>query len=80
MESQSQSITQLNKKKEGAKTQKRKTHLSKAYKSHLWDIYDVDQKEVSNNNKLECLYENKSNTTEEGLCSICNTILKISNF
>lgn len=78
MESQSQSITQSNKKKESAKTQKRKTHLSKAYKSHLWDIYDIDQKQVSNNNKLECLYENKSNTTEEGLCSICNTILKIS--
>jgi len=82
MESQSKSniqiITNL-KKKESSKTQKRKTpHLSKSYKSHLWNIYDIDKKQVSKDEKMECLYENKSNKTEEGLCSICNSILKIS--
>ena len=71
-----QSITQSNKKKESAKTQKRKINLSKSYKSHLWDVYDIDKKQVSNDGKMECLYENKSNTTEEGLCSICSLHIK----
>ena len=67
------------KREKTSKTHKRKTHLSKSVKSRLWDIYDVDIKqEVDEDKSMECLYENESKMTEQGLCGLCNTVLKIS--
>jgi len=80
MDYQIQQSPQLNKKREkSTKTQKRKTNLSSSHKSRLWDIYDVDQKlNISEDDKMECLYDNESKMTEQGLCALCNTVLKIS--
>lgn len=80
MDYQIQQSPQLNKKREkSTKTQKRKTNLSSSHKSRLWDIYDIDQKlNISEDDKMECLYENESKMTEQGLCALCNTVLKIS--
>ena len=67
------------KREKTSKTHKRKTHLSKSVKSRLWDIYDVDQKQEGDEDKtMECLYETESKMTEQGLCALCNTVLKIS--
>jgi transcription initiation factor TFIIB len=80
MESQIQNTITI-KKDKSAKTQKRKTNLSKTDKSKLWDIYDVDQNAFipsETPTKLECLYENQPEMKEQGLCCLCSSILRIS--
>jgi transcription initiation factor TFIIB len=65
-------------KKTKSKTQKKKKDLSIIDKSKLWDIFDIDKKEISNEStdnapiSLECIF-----TKETGQCNLCNTPLMI---
>lgn len=80
MEVQSQPHVVL-KKEKSAKTQKRKNTLSKTDKSKLWDIYDIEQSAVTQTDtpgKLECLYDKQPVMKEQGLCCLCNSMLRVS--
>lgn len=63
--------------KEKAKTHKKKTVISHAEKSRLWDIFDSDKPEIGkqhvSSQEIECVYEHK----EPGLCHLCSSILVI---
>jgi transcription initiation factor TFIIB len=59
------------------KTKKKKTDMSFGEKSKLWDIFDVDKKDLDKQNKpadMECVY---SAPKEQELCSLCNSYLMI---
>jgi len=60
------------------KTKKKKVNMSQSDKSKLWDIFDVDKKElgIENTKKdlIECVYEQKK---ESDLCNLCNSTLII---
>lgn len=55
------------------KTKKKQTKISVIDKSKIWDAFDTDIK-CTNNNVLECVYQNKK---EIDLCSMCNSVLLI---
>ena len=59
-----------------AKTKKRKTELSSVNKSKLWEIFDIDKKQmdVSVSTDLECIY---SAPKESNLCNLCSSTLMI---
>lgn len=59
------------------KTKKKKTDMSFGEKSKLWDIFDVDKKDLDKQNQpadMECVY---SAPKELELCSLCNSHLMI---
>jgi transcription initiation factor TFIIB len=57
------------------KTQKKKTTMTQAEKSRLWEIFDTDKTIAKSNAnaEIECIYEHH----ESGLCHLCNSILVI---
>lgn len=60
------------------KTKKKKIDMSSSAKTKMWDIFDIDKKElgIEKNQKdsIECVYEQKK---ESDLCNLCNSILMI---
>jgi transcription initiation factor TFIIB len=59
------------------KTKKKKTDMSFGEKSKLWNIFDVDKKDLDKQNQpadMECVY---SAPKELELCSLCNSHLMI---
>jgi len=58
---------------EHTKTKKKKVVLNAVDKAKLWDIFDIDQKELTEPLSIECLYSKN----ELGLCSICQGVLII---
>ena len=56
------------------KTKKKKKNLSVNEKSKLWEIFDKDNKDNKQENRLECIYEQNK---EFDLCNICNSMLMI---
>ena len=53
------------------KTKKKKVQLSNIDKSKLWEIFDSDKNETSNNEKKQGYF------TESGLCHLCKCVLMI---
>jgi transcription initiation factor TFIIB len=59
------------------KTHKKKTTISQAEKSRLWDIFDTEKNtpvKQSTPTEIECIYEHK----EPGLCHLCSSVLVIA--
>lgn len=60
-----------------SKTHKKKTTISQAEKSRLWDIFDTDKPTQSKMThpqpEIECVYEHR----EQGLCNLCSSVLVI---
>jgi transcription initiation factor TFIIB len=60
-----------------SKTHNKKTTISQAEKSRLWDIFDTEKTTQAKLNQpqteIECVYEHK----EQGLCHLCNSVLVI---
>jgi len=59
------------------KTHKKKTTISQAEKSRLWDIFDTEKNtpaKQSTPTDIECIYEHK----EPGLCHLCSSVLVIA--
>ena len=59
------------------KTHKKKTTISQAEKSRLWDIFDTEKNTPAKQTTptdIECIYEHK----EPGLCHLCSSVLVIA--
>ena len=58
------------------KTKKKKNEISASEKSKLWSIFDIDKKEViqEETTPAECVYSNKN---ELDVCNLCNSALMI---
>ncbi len=60
-----------------SKTHKKKTTISQAEKSRLWNIFDTDKttqaRLTQSQPEIECVYEHR----EQGLCHLCSSVLVI---
>jgi len=57
------------------KTQKKKSEMSLSEKSKLWNVFDVDKKDILSEHPVECVYE--TDKTLINLCNLCNSTLMI---
>ena len=57
------------------KTKKKKIDMSSSAKTKMWDIFDIDKKELGiQKDSIECVYQQNK---ESDLCNLCNAILMI---
>jgi transcription initiation factor TFIIB len=57
------------------KTQKKKSEMSLSEKSKLWNVFDVDKKDILSERPVECVYQ--TDKTLINLCNLCNSTLMI---
>ena len=68
-------LIHLAEQKTSNRTQKKKTVMTAANKSKLWDVFDSDIKSIHDDNNIECLY--LSTNQEKDVCRACNSWLVI---